>query len=160
MRRLFPIGTIMALATALGCAAPQTDVAADDADIRRTNQEYIALFPQGNVPALVSLYTEDALLMPPGEEPVEGLGAVREFWTEFFDGWEVLEANSTIDEVIVAGDWAYGRGTFSETLREKASGTIVVDAGKFSGLWRHGSDGSWKIARDMWNTSSVADLGG
>jgi hypothetical protein len=38
-------------------------------------------------------------------------------WADFFDTFVVEHAESTIDEVIVLGDWAFGRGHFVERYR-------------------------------------------
>jgi uncharacterized protein (TIGR02246 family) len=150
------------LAAALGILSACTSPPGSSADaeaIRRINQQYIELHPEGEVDRLMTLYTDDALLMPPGSPPLEGLEEIRAHWSDFFDDWEVLEATSIIDEVILSEDWAYARGHYSETLRAKDSDARVVDSGSFSGIWRRQRDGSWKIARDMWNANAAPDSG-
>ena len=141
------------------CGSPQDDSSGTAEAIRRTNQEYVELLPKGSVDDLMSLYTQDVLLMPPGASSAQGLDEVRTFWSDFFDEWEVVDATSTIDEVIVGEGWAWSRGHYLETLRSKDGLVTVVESGKFSGIWRRVPDGSWKISRDMWNASNTPDPG-
>jgi ketosteroid isomerase-like protein len=57
------------------------------------------------------------------------------------------------EEVRVAGDWAYSRGTYSATLTPKAGGEPREDSGKYLTILERQSDGSWKIARDCFNSN-------
>jgi len=149
------IVALAVLVVSPSCAQPDYDYVADAQAIRETNQRYIELHPQGDVAGLMELYVDDAVLMPPGEAPVVGLSNVQLSWEAFFEELTVEEAESEIDEVIVFGDWAYSRGHYAETYRSNKDGTIQVDEGKFSGLWQRQEDGSWKIARDMWNSGTA-----
>lgn len=124
---------------------------ADEAAIRLANQRYIELHPKGGLDELIAMYADDAVLLPPAEAPIQGVAAIRAYWREFFDAFVVVDATSVMDEVIVSGDIAYGRGHFIETTRSKDGVTTTTDRGKFSGLWRRDAAGRWRIARDMWN---------
>jgi ketosteroid isomerase-like protein len=57
------------------------------------------------------------------------------------------------DETIVSGDWAFTRGVFGATFQSKAGGPAVPQANKYILIWRRQADGSWRIARDIWNGS-------
>jgi ketosteroid isomerase-like protein len=142
----------VALLSALACSTGESTSASDADSIRLANQRYIALHPVGDVDQLMNIYVDDVLLMPPGEAPIEGLDAVRGYWADFFGAWVVTEASSYIDEILVAGDWAWSRGHYSESFRPMHGGDTIRDSGRFSGIWRRSSDGSWKIARDMWQS--------
>jgi ketosteroid isomerase-like protein len=48
---------------------------------------------------------------------------------------------------------AIGRsGKASLTLTPKAGGNTIEDRGNCIWLWRRQGDGSWKVARAMWNS--------
>lgn len=49
------------------------------------------------------------------------------------------------DEVVVTGDWAYSRGTF--TVNDEAEG-------KFLTIFRRQDDGSWGIYRDSFSMNA------
>ena len=109
----------------------------------------------GDVDTLMSLYDENAVLLPPNESPLHGKAAIRTSWEAFFADWDTIEARSVIDEIIVFGDWAYGHGHYRGRSRSKADGAVVSEALKFSGMWRRKSDGGWVIARDMFNMDAA-----
>jgi uncharacterized protein (TIGR02246 family) len=133
------------------CCPVATGAAADEAAIRLANQRYIELHPKGALDELIAMYADDAVLLPPGEPPVQGIAAIRAYWTQFFDAFIVVDATSVIDEVIVSGDIAYSRGHFIETARSRDGKTTATERGKFSGIWRRNAAGGWRIGRDMWN---------
>ena len=125
---------------------------ADGAEaIRRTNDFYAEMLVAGDVDTLMTLYDENAVLLPPNESPLHGKPAIRASWEAFFADWDTVEARSVIDEIMVFGDWAYGHGHYRGRSRSKDGGAEVSEALKFSGLWRRKSDGGWVIARDMFN---------
>ena len=62
-----------------------------------------------------------------------------------------------IDEIMVFGDWAYTYGHYRGRSKSIADGTVVLEALKFSGMWRRKSDGSWVIARDMFNMNAAPE---
>jgi ketosteroid isomerase-like protein len=131
---------------------------ADDAEaIRRTNNFYAEMLVAGDVDALMTLYDENVILFPPNESPLKGKVAIRASWEAFFADWDTMEARSVIDEIMVFGDWAYGHGHYRGHSRSTADGSVVLEALKFSGMWRRKSDGSWVIARDMFNMDAAAE---
>ena len=131
---------------------------ADDAEaIRQTNNLYAEMLVAGNVDALMTLYDDSAILFPPNESPLHGKAAIRVSWETFFAHWDTLEAQSVIDEVMVFGDWAYGHGHYRGRSRSTVSGEVVLEALKFSGMWRRKPDGGWVIARDMFNLDAAPE---
>lgn len=139
-----------------GCSTPRQSTG-DEAAIRAANQRYIELHPTADVAKLIEVYDAEAMLLPPGESPIVGIDAIRKYWTSFFDGWTVERATSELDEIIVSGNLAFGHGRYVETMRRKVGGPAVVERGKFSGLWRKGTDGRWRIFRDMYNADAPVE---
>ena len=151
------IGTLAVIVILSACVAVAEDLAGVEEVIRATNTDYIQLFPEGDVDKLMRLYVEDAVLIPPDAPTIDGADAVRASWTAFFSEWSVIEATSIIDEIIVGGDWAWSRGHYRETNQRKSDGEIVIEGGRFSSIWRKQPDGSWRIARDMWNSDGSVE---
>ena len=60
-------------------------------------------------------------------------------------------------EVTVSGDWAFERGTFCQTLTSRASGDVTQEIGAYLRVYFHDGNGSWKIARIIWNMHGQAD---
>jgi len=57
-----------------------------------------------------------------------------------------------IEEVQVAGDWGYARGTYSLSVTPKAGGETAFDNGKWLKIFKRQPDGSWKIFRNCFNS--------
>ena len=130
----------------------------DDAEaIRRTNNFYAEMLVAGDVDALMTLYDENAVLFPPNESPLKGKESIRASWEAYFADWDTIEARSVIDEIMVFGDWAYGHGHYRGRSRSTADERVVFEALKYSGMWRRKSDGSWVIARDMFNMDTAPE---
>ena len=118
--------------------------------IKAANSYYISLHPKGDVDALMDLYTPGAVILSPYETVTEGKEAIRRSWDTWFEAVVVEDASSTMDEVIVFGDWAYARGHFSDVYIMRSDSSRHASEGRFSGLWKRSSNGDWKIARDTW----------
>jgi ketosteroid isomerase-like protein len=103
-------------------------------------------FNAGDGNRLVALYAEDAIVMPPGQEMVRGLRAVRPVMTAHVS--EGLRATITPVETQVHGDNAWQVGTY----RLEGPTGSPIDHGKFVQLW-HREPAGWRIARDIWNSS-------
>jgi ketosteroid isomerase-like protein len=105
----------------------------------------------------MNFYVDDVVLLPPSEPAVVGKGAVRIYWSKAMKQVTTLEGASLFDEIIVFGDWAYARGKYEGRSRLTSDGREFEDRLNFSGLWRRDSDGSWRIARDMWNSGDDSE---
>ena len=56
-------------------------------------------------------------------------------------------------DVTVTGEWAFGWGYFTASYVESASGEEKRIRAKVLWVLKKQADGSWKCAREMWNTS-------
>jgi ketosteroid isomerase-like protein len=93
--------------------------------------------------------------MPPGEAAVAGKERIRTRNGGFLDQFK-FDMGITNEEVRVAGDWAFARGTYKASLIPKQGGAPVPINGKYMTILARQGDGSWKIHRDIFN-SNVAD---
>ena len=104
---------------------------------------------EGDADALADLYADDAMLLPPDHEPIQGREAIGDFWRQGTD--EGLEVTTLTVEV--EGDLGYlvGRYNLPATDEEPA------DSGKYVMCLKRQRDGSWKLTADIWNRSGDAD---
>lgn len=140
------------LGVALLCAcgrpaapAPQGERQAIEATVAR----YVSASNDGDADALTALYADDAVLLPPDHEPIQGREAIGEFWRQGTD--EGLEVSTL--RLDVSGDVGYlvGRYHLPATDEEPA------DSGKSVLCLKRQPDGSWKLTADIWNSSSGED---
>jgi ketosteroid isomerase-like protein len=88
--------------------------------------------------------------MPPGEASLRGKDAVRAWVEPIWSKYSVVEISMPSEEIVVIGDWAYER--HREMLEIYEVGGIPTKYYlKGVRILRRGEDGSWKIARYIWN---------
>ena len=157
MNKLHLIILFLIFSTWASTSNTQDNWTADQKQIIAANNGYIEAILAADLDLLMTFYTEDATLMPPLASPVEGKIAVRVSWSEGFNQVTVIKAVSELDEIMVFGDWAYSRGRYKGISRPVDGGPEYEEGLNFSGMWHRESDGSWKIARDMWNSSTSGE---
>jgi uncharacterized protein (TIGR02246 family) len=121
-------------------------------DIVATLTKFMEAFNSGNAAAVAELYTEDAAVLPPGGKRVDGRKGVGEFWQGAIKGG-VKNLSLKAIEVEERADFAYEVGAFTLDMPSEGGGLATV-AGKYVVIWKKGSDGSWRLHRDIWNAGA------
>ena len=111
--------------------------------------EFVAALNAGDAKAVAGFYTEDAALLPPGKERVDGRDAIRDFWQGVIDSGTRVDQLHAV-EVMSDGDIAGEVGVFVLTTLGESS--VVRTHGKYIVIWKRGGDGVWRLHRDIWNT--------
>jgi uncharacterized protein (TIGR02246 family) len=115
---------------------------------------HVAALNDGDADAWVACFTADAVQMPPNSPSNVGTESIRG-WSGGMLATFDAEFSLSPDEVQLAGEeWAFERGGYTITLTPKAGGDAIQDVGKYITLYQRQSDGSWLMARDIWNSSS------
>jgi uncharacterized protein (TIGR02246 family) len=141
---------ILLLATA-ACASAQAKKGTDREQIAAIETRIQAAFAAGDGDAVAAEYTEDAVLMPPYRPSLIGRAAIAELYRAVFKDYKcALETH--VEEIEVAGDWAWLRGTMTSSVTPKAGGETHVSKGKYLVVARKGADGVWRFARDMYSS--------
>lgn len=104
----------------------------------------------GDAENWMTLLADDVLWMVPNQAMLVGKEAVRTRVQPFFEQLD-MEHTNTVEEVEGAGEWAFARGTYTFRVTPKAGGETSEEIGKFIYILRRRSDGSWKMARAIWN---------
>jgi ketosteroid isomerase-like protein len=112
------------------------------------NKTFMDVFFKG-AETMSELYTTDAIIYPPGGDAIAGDTAIGAFWKGAY-GMGITKANLETVEAEPAGDQIVETGNF--TLY---GGETVLDKGKYLVVWKQ-DNGSWKLHRDIWNTSMPA----
>lgn len=127
----------------------QSDVEALD----HVREAHIAALNDGDVNAWVGAFTADGVQMPPNAPANLGGESIRA-WSQAFLAPFRVDFALLVDEVHVAGDWAFERGTYTITLTPKTGGEPIRDNGKHITIYKRQPNGAWGIARDIWNSNN------
>ena len=118
----------------------------EEQDIRHAHATWISAVNSVDVDLLLTLMTDDAVFLNPGQQPCGPNGFHANF-TAAKDQFAFACA-SEIEEVSVAGDIAYVRSRDDLRITPRAGGPEVKLAGHRLTIYRRRKDGQWLLARD------------
>ena len=147
--------TAPAAATVAGAGA--TDLAAIQRVIDSAQMRYIDAAIKGDVAALGSFYTDDAMVLAPNEKLVSGRAAIDESNKQMFAAMKVSGLKLKSSDVQASGDFVVETGSYEQTVQPK-TGKAFHDVGKYVVVWKKQPDGSLKIFREIYNTDLPAKM--
>ena len=139
-----------------GCAPPTTDSSAELSALREAATAYHAAAVAKKVDDVVALYDEEAIMVPPNADLVEGLEGIRNYRFGFIETpgvelrFEIVRA-----EVSSAGDLGWTL-SIAEITIERPDGPPDGDRVRDFHVWKKQPDGSWRVVVDMWNSALPA----
>ena len=145
-----------ALAVVLSGCAPNRAAATgapdqpntEEAAIRRTIANLEQRINQGD-PGFVDIFAKDAVIIAPAAPDIVGFDAIRTMYTDMLKQ-DSMTVHFSTDEVMVAGDLAYERGTYTLKIADKASGRVLQNVkNKHLHILKRQPDGTWKTWRMM-----------
>jgi uncharacterized protein (TIGR02246 family) len=128
-------------------ATQAVDTAVDEKAIRSISAQWFELATQKDAASIANLFADDGRLVWPGQDPIEGRAAVREFMASNFSASPMQSLDWSTDRVVVAasGDLAVVYGTYSDdNLGLDGTGE---DRGNYVTVYRK-VDGTWRIVTD------------
>jgi uncharacterized protein (TIGR02246 family) len=97
--------------------------------------------------AVMPLYAEDGVFMPPYSQSAVGAAAVRKAYDAVFKAI-TLDVKFTIAEIVEVGSgWAFARTNSAGTTTDHATGGKSSEGNQELFIFRKDQDGAWKIAR-------------
>ena len=143
------VGTVMAG----GCGSGATiETESDLVSLRLAANTYHQAASTKDRAAVVALYDENALMVPPNADLVEKLEGVQGYRFGFLETpgvelqFEILRA-----EISTSGDigWTLSIGDITINNPEGPPGRDII---RDFHIWKKQADGSWKVVVDMWNS--------
>lgn len=145
-----PLVLIAAMATLSACSAMEMEAEPDAAaGISASSAVFEAAFNSGDAAGVAALYTEDAVLLPPGAARVDGRDGVQALWQSYVDA-KVTDIDLMTVSIDAHGDTATELGRFSIAVPDGKGGSMTV-GGKYIVQWKLGADGVWRLQWDIWN---------
>jgi uncharacterized protein (TIGR02246 family) len=151
-------GSLQAIPAASAAAQTTSATAtnpADEAAIKTVLASYETGLKASNADAVMSLYADDAVLLPQETPTVVGSKAVKQFYVGTFKAIK-LDLEFQIAELqVVSNDWAFLRTTSAGTMKILATGNEVP--AHYQELFvLHKQAGQWKLARYSFSSTLPA----
>jgi ketosteroid isomerase-like protein len=110
-------------------------------------QQFQKSIEQGDLGNIGNLYTEDAKILPPNMDMLEGRDTIQKFWQGALE-MGIKSYQPEILEVEYSGNLGFFLGKY--TLY--GDGNQIINKGKFITVFKN-IDGEWKVYRDIFNSS-------
>lgn len=137
----------------------QERLLADQRAIANLNQRDIDASTALDPDALLALWADDGVLLPSQHAPVVGRAALRHYYEQLQNqnaGAETLAYNENWEEVRIVGDYAFQWGTITARVKPAYGAPESTHSVHAMRILQRQPDGSWKIARAIWNDAPSA----
>ncbi|MGA8582482.1 MAG: SgcJ/EcaC family oxidoreductase [Roseiarcus sp.] len=122
-------------------------VAEDEAAIRGVMASYNDALNGGKTPAVMPLYADDGVFMPPYSESALGKAAVERAYNAVFDELKFRVKFTIAELIVMAPTWAYVRTNSAGATDHHSTGKTTAEANQELFIFKKGDDGQWRIAR-------------
>jgi len=121
--------------------------------INKMRDDFVSAFNAGDSVTVIGFLADDAIGMPPDVPAQVGKEIYGAFVEELMRTHDVNESVTAL-ETVIAGDWAYDRGHWEATVKNKADGAQSEVGGDYLWILRKSTDGEWCITRLIWNNDN------
>ncbi|MHA2224802.1 MAG: YybH family protein [Candidatus Hodarchaeales archaeon] len=118
--------------------------------IKEIWNKYASSIVARDINSWISLWIDEGIQMPPNAPPNSGKETIQTFTKELMNNNPISKMVINSEEVREAGDWGFSRGNYWFEITPKEEEKVKVN-GKFLTILEKQDDGSWKIARDIFN---------
>ena len=111
---------------------------------------FVKAYNSGDLDGMLACYGDDLIKVRQGASPetkAEVASRVAVVFAKF-----LTQVDVTVDEILVSGNSAFTRGSFTVTLKPKAGGELLSIARRYLEIWRR-EDGRWLVVRTMDNSA-------
>ncbi len=150
MKAKYAIIACLLFVLSSGCGRRENN-AADVQAVKDAIAAWDRAWNAGDCETLASLYTADAVAMPPNAPAHSGIESLRVSCKKDFDQFKE-ENSSHVEDVLVSGNLAVARGTQEATTTPKTGGNSVRDKEKWIVVYQRQTDGLWKILWETYNS--------
>ena len=134
------------------CNQPKPDLKTEEAAIMKADSTWAALAKEGgDAETILSYWSEDAVVLPPGQPIVKGKDALRKMLQDSknIPGFSITWKSTGI-QFSPDGKMAYMPGENLVTMNDPAGNKIGIPGRGYT-IWRKQADGNWKCVVDIWN---------
>jgi ketosteroid isomerase-like protein len=110
-------------------------------------EQFVKFYNHGDAEGLASLYSEDAKILSPNRDFIEGKNAIQTFWQGALE-MGIKSFKSEMVDTDSSGNLGFFVGKYTLYSSENQE----VDQGKYISVLKN-IDGKWKVHRDIYNSS-------
>ncbi len=113
-----------------------------------------------NIDELLSLWTDDGVLLPPDHAPILGRDALRQYYEEAkkqLGSNDILGYDENWEEVQISGDLGYQWGTITARIKPPVGSSETVATVHAIRVLKRQPDGSWLVSRAIWNKAPAPE---
>jgi uncharacterized protein (TIGR02246 family) len=161
MGKILLLTLLLIIGTAASCRSDRTTTPTEKASLATIEKLHTMdqeASKRGDFDTLLTLMTDDCVLLPPERPPIKGKDAIWEYIQEQKEQLhkiEITEYSHDFQEIKILGDWAYEWGYFSNAARPAGGGEAIHGRGTLFRILRRQVDGSWKVSRSIWNIDTA-----
>jgi len=127
---------------------------ADEEAIASVLANYQEALNASNTDAVMRLYSEEGVFMPPYSQSAIGAAAVRQAYDAVFKAIKLSVKFNIAEIVAIAPDWAFARTNSAGTTTINSTGAKSAEANQELFIFQRGMDGKWKIARYSFSSTN------
>ncbi|MFZ2055485.1 MAG: DUF4440 domain-containing protein [Candidatus Aminicenantales bacterium] len=154
-RSHFSLVLICLFCLGLLCCAPEKeelDMEQVRSAIEQANMKFCETLRQGDSAGMAMAYTEDATLLPNGEDIIKGRPGIEAYWASAIQ-MGVKDVVLTVLDLGGDEEFIYEIGKAVTTVQPEGMEPIEM-VGKYVCVWKKMADGAWKIHVDIWNNNA------
>jgi ketosteroid isomerase-like protein len=119
--------------------------------VDRTRDQHVAAVNTGDVEAAINLFAPEGVFLPPGEPALEGIAAIRGWFTHVFANFRIQGFALQPDIVEARGDVMIEHGSWKATFQPKDGPPHLPAGGTYLTVYARLSNGDVRMIRDTFN---------
>jgi uncharacterized protein (TIGR02246 family) len=116
--------------------------------VDRLRRQHVAAVNDGDVVSASSIFAPDGVLLPPGMPALDGVDAIRGWFTGLFANVSVRGFGLQTARVETHGDSLVEHGTWQATFQPADGSTAKQGGGSYLTVYARVADGSVRVIRD------------
>lgn len=138
---------LLTLPVTIVCQAQSVEK--DKIAIQNSASRFSQFYVEGDYAGMANLYTQDAVLMSPGQDMIYGREAIQKFWSRDTAYHQVFHKTKS-DKLEIINNLAFDNGFWYSEANYKGEKRPLA-SGKYLIIWKKNDNGEWKMYHDIWN---------
>jgi uncharacterized protein (TIGR02246 family) len=126
----------------------------NEAAVAAVLAKYEAALNASDTDAVMPLYTEDGVFMPPYSQSAVGATVVRKAYDGVFAAITLSVKFNIVEVVEMAPSWVFARTNSAGTTTDHATGAKSAEGNQELFIFKKDAEGAWKIARYSFSSTN------